>query len=329
MKIKEVVGIDVSKLTLDCCIHTSGLQKTFSNNPEGIEKMVSWSIKSSDVEKEHLLFVFEHTGLYSHQLIQFLGGEKYLLQVVPGLEIKRSMGITRGKDDKADAKRIALYGYRVREEIDDFKLSTPSLIKLKYLMSMRKKLVIQRAGHMTTLKEQQRIFKDEDLLYGVQREVIKVLDQQIKLLEKEMDKIISQDPILNKQYQLLTSIKGLGKVTARYLIVFTDGFTTFKTWRKFAAYCGIAPFPNQSGTSIRGKTKVSRLAHLDGKALLHLCAVCAIRTNPELRAYYKRRLKSGKNKMSTINIVRNKLLARAFAVAGRGTPYVEIMKYAS
>jgi transposase len=113
------------------------------------------------------------------------------------------------------------------------------------------------------------------------------------------------------------------------LIVCTNGFTTFKTWRKFASYCGIAPFPNNSGTSVRGRTKVSHLANKEGKALLNLCASSAIQYNPEMKAYYRRRVEKGKNKMSTLNIIRNKLLARAFAVAQRGTPYVDTMRYAS
>ncbi|MCK5705403.1 MAG: IS110 family transposase, partial [Cyclobacteriaceae bacterium] len=89
------------------------------------------------------------------------------------------------------------------------------------------------------------------------------------------------------------------------------------------SYCGIAPFPNTSGTSIRGKTKVSNLANKKIKSLFDLCAKSAIQHNPEMKAYYNRRLEEGKNKMSTINIVRNKLLSRIFAVVNRQTPYVD------
>lgn len=117
MGIKEVVGIDASKLELDCYVHGSGARGKFGNDLEGIDRMVGWSLENCTVEMDGLLFVFEHTGLYTHQLIQYLGANGYLFQVVPGLEIKRSMGIARGKDDRADAKRIALYGYRKREEI--------------------------------------------------------------------------------------------------------------------------------------------------------------------------------------------------------------------
>ncbi len=331
MEIKEVIGIDASKLTLDCCVHTIGAQEVFDNSLEAIATMVNWSLGTSGTAKENLLFIFEHTGLYTHHLAQYLGGTGCLFHMVPGLEIKRSLGIARGKDDRADAKRIALYGYRMRGEVTPYRMPGSSLTGLKRLISMRGKLVAQRAGHVTTLGEQQRILDKQQglVLFQVQQAIIDTLDVQIAILEKELDSIIEQDPDLQNLYGLLTSVKGIGPVTARFLIAYTAGFTNFKTWRKFASYCGIAPFPNRSGTSIRGRTKVSHLANKEGKTLLNLCASSAIRSNPEMKAYYQRRVEQGKNKMSTLNIIRNKLLARAFAVVDRGTPYVNTMKYAS
>ena len=196
---------------------------------------------------------------------------------------------------------------------------------------MRRKLVSQRAGHIATLGEQIRVLNNElgPILLQVQRDIIGVLDVQITKIEKELDRLIEQDPELQIIYRLLVSIKGIGAVTARFMIVHTVGFTAFKSWRKFASYCGIAPFPNRSGTSIRGRTKVSQLANKEGKTLLNLCAGSAIQCNPEMKAYYTRRIDAGKNKMSTLNIIRNKLLARAFAVVVRGTPYVNTMGYVS
>ena len=331
MKIKDVIGIDASKLTLDCCLHKSGAQEVFENTPEAIVFLVDWSIKISGLAKNELLFVFEHTGLYTHQLVRYLSEQGYYFLLVPGLEIKRSLGIARGKDDRADAKRIALYGYRIREEARPYQMPKESLISLKRLMSMRRKLVSQRAGHIATLGEQIRVLNNElgPILLQVQRDIIGVLDVQITKIEKELDRLIEQDSELQIIYRLLVSIKGIGAVTARFMIVHTVGFTAFKSWRKFASYCGIAPFPNRSGTSIRGRTKVSQLANKEGKTLLNLCAGSAIQCNPEMKAYYERRIANGKNKMSTLNIIRNKLLARAFAVVVRGTPYVNTMGYVS
>ena len=329
MEIKEVIGIDVSKLKLDCCIHGSQELKTFRNDLEGIKKMIRWSLKKSGADRENLLFVLEHTGLYSDHLVRSLDRDEYYMNIVSGLEIKRSLGITRGKDDRADSKRIALYGYRTREEILPSKVPNSTLARLKRLMSMRRKLVGQRAGHMATLREQKRVLEEDPLLFWVQEDIINLLNWRINDLEREMDTLIQGEVELKGMLALLTGIKGIGKVTARFLIVHTVGFTSFGSWRKFASYCGIAPFPHTSGTSVRGRTKVSRLANREGKSLLHQCALSAVKCNPEMKTYYERRLEMGKSKMSTINIIRNKLVARAFAVIVRGTPYVNTMGYAS
>lgn len=330
-KIKEVIGIDISKLTLDVHLHRKENSLRISNNYCGIEDMIKWVFLNVDIPKEEILFVFENTGLYTYPLIEFLHEKNFLFHVASGLQIKRSLGIIRGKEDKADAKRIARYGYRVREEIEPHSKPSNSLTKLKRLLSLRKKLVGQRAGYISTLGEQKRILDSdqEALLFTAQQEIISTLDTQINLIEKEIEKIIQEDQELQSQYKLLLSIKGIGGTTAQYLIVQTSGFTAFKSWRKFASYCGIAPFPHQSGTSIRGKTKVSRLAQKESKTLLTLCATTAIQYNPEMKAFYERRVEMGKNKMSTVNIIRNKLLARAFAVIKRGTPYANTMKFAS
>ncbi len=328
MEIKGVIGIDVSKLTLDCCIHKSQDFRVFKNDSGGIKKLMDWSLKKSKTDKDNLLFVLEHTGLYSDHLVRLLDGQGCLLNIVSGLEVKRSLGITRGKDDRTDAKRLALYGYRTREEVLPNKMPSSTLARLKRLMSMRRKLVGQRAGHMATLREQKRVLEEDPLLFWVQEDVIDLLTWRIKDLEREMDKLIQGDMELKRILALLTGIKGIGKVTARFMIVHTVGFTSFATWRKFASYCGIAPFPHTSGTSVRGRTKVSRLANREGKALLHQCSLSAIKCNPEMKAYYERRLTIGKSKMSTLNIIRNKLVARAFAVVFRGTPYVNTMGYA-
>ncbi len=327
MEIKEVIGIDVSKLTLDCCIHGQQKFRVFNNSSEGIAKLMEWSLRHSELEKPNLLFVLEHTGLYSDCLVLSLDQNDFYMNIVSGLEVKRSLGIIRGKDDRSDSKRLALYGYRTREEIQPSKVPSSTLTRLKRLMSMRRKLVGQRAGHLATLKEQKRVLKEDSLLFWVQEDIISLLGWRINDLEREMDKLIYGDAELKEMLNLLVSIKGIGKVTARFLIVYTGGFTSFTTWRKFASYCGIAPFPHTSGTSVRGRTKVSRLANLEGKTLLHQCALSAVKSSPEMKTYYERRLEIGKSKMSTLNIIRNKLVARAFAVVARGTPYVNTMGY--
>ena len=152
---------------------------------------------------------------------------------------------------------------------------------------------------------------------------------QIRNVEIAMREIIFSNHELKKQYKLITSIKGVGVQTALFMIVTTGAFTKFPTWRKYASYCGIAPFPNTSGTSIRGKSRVSNLANKKLKKLFNLCAKSAIQHNQEMKGYYLKRVEEGKDKMKVINIIRCKLLARIFATIKRQTPYVDTFKYAA
>ena len=167
------------------------------------------------------------------------------------------------------------------------------------------------------------------MLFRTQEQMIRQLDQQIKKIEKEIRRFISEDDRLKKIYSLVSSVKGVGLVLGGSFMVYTNCFTAFETWRKFACYSGIAPFPNESGTSRKGKKKVHYLANKKLKTLLSNAAATSIQFNPEMRLYYQERLAEGKNEMSTLNIIRNKIVVRVFAVIKRGTPYVETLKYAT
>jgi transposase len=128
---------------------------------------------------------------------------------------------------------------------------------------------------------------------------------------------------------LVSSVKGVGLILGVNFLVYTGGFTLFDDWRKFACYSGIAPFEYQSGSSIKGKKKVSQIANKTIKALLSNAACSCIQFSEELKSYYKKRLAEGKSKMSTQNIIRNKIVARVFAVVKRGSPFVEDYKKAA
>ncbi|QCR21639.1 transposase [Pontibacter sp. SGAir0037] len=140
-------------------------------------------------------------------------------------------------------------------------------------------------------------------------------------VEEKMQLFIAKDDELKKKYDLLTSIKGVGKVLAISLLVYTQGFTRMDDARKLACYCGVAPFEYRSGTSVMGRTGVSKFANKELKHFLHMAAINSVRFNEELRLYYERKVGEGKSKMSVINAVRNKLLHQIVAAVKRGTPY--------
>ncbi|MGB0881203.1 MAG: IS110 family transposase [Polaribacter sp.] len=331
MKIKETIGIDISKEFFDVCIHSNQLNQKIENNQKGFKKLLEWVFKNTAFKQENTLFVFEYTGIYSLNLSQFLTKKNISFSLIPGLEIKRSLGIARGKDDQKDARKIALYGFRLRDEIKPYKMPSASVIQVKNLFSLRTKLVKDRAGYKSRLKEQKSVLnkKENKVLFKVQENIIENYSKEIKKVEKQIDEIIKNDDQLKETYNLITSIQSVGKQTAAAMIIFTNNFTTFSESRKFASYSGIAPFPHQSGTSIRGKNKVNHLANKQMKYLLDMCAMNAIRNNSEMKKYYEKKVIEGKNKLSVINAVRNKLLARIFAVVKRKTPYVNTLKFAA
>lgn len=330
MNFKEIIGIDVSKKVIDVCLYSNQKVKQFQNSKKGMHAFINW-LKSNVVDFKCALFVFEHTGMYSYLITKTLASKHYPYFIASGLEIKRSMGIVRGKDDIIDAKRIALYGYRLRDEIKPTKNSKQEIHQLKALMSLKKKLIKQRAAYKGTLKEQSLIYSKKDFqkVFDVQHKIIKYLSKQIKAIEVDIEAIIKSDKELYTNYKLITSIKGIGKEMSITVIIYTHNFTKFDNWRKFASYCGIAPFPYQSGTTIKGRNKVSHLANKKIKSLIHMCAITSILHNPEMKQFYDKRVAQGKSKMSTINIIRNKLIARIFAVVKRQTPYVDTLKYAA
>ena len=330
MKYKEFIGIDVSKSSIDVVIYSNKLHVKFGNNEQGFIRLIAWLEKQIDIGLEEVLFAFEHTGLYSLWLSIFLDECKYDFTILSGLALKRSMGLVRGKSDKVDAYRIAEYAYEKKDKLRLYQMPSKTILCLKRLLSYRERLVKERTAFLTRNKEYKTFLaeKENGTLFESHQRMIDHLNREIQTVEKELYKLIKNDEVLHKQYTLINTIKGVGPQTAMMMIVLTNGFTSFPTWRKFAAYAGIAPFPNESGTSIK-RTKVSHLANKRIKALLSCCASTSIQHNSEMKLFYQRRIEGGKNEMSTLNIIRNKLLSRIFAVVNRNTPYVDTLKFAA
>jgi len=330
MKYKEFIGIDVSKFHIDVYIYSVRVHAKFKNNETGFKKMMCWIWNHIDCSSTELLLAFEHTGLYSLPLSLFMNTEQYSFVMIPGLQLKKSQGISRGKSDKMDAKAIAEYVYEKREKIEPCQLPCNTLLKLKRLLSYRERLVKERTAFKTRLGEYKLILDEEEdkVLFESHQRFLSLQNEEIKAVEKEMDRFLKENKILQEQFKWINTIKGVGPVTALTIIVLTDGFTKFKVWRKFASYAGIAPFPYESGKMNRG-SKISHYANKRIKALFSCCACSAIQFNPEIKLYCERRVQEGKNEMSTLNIIRNKLLARIFAVVERKSAYVDIFNYAA
>lgn len=320
MKVQHIIGADLSKRTIDlfCNSHL-----TIENNKAGFKEMLKW-LKQQNINTSEVMVVMEHTGFYSYCFEGFLHDHQIAFSKVPALAVKRSIGLARGKSDKIDARRLRDYGFEKKDKLSLETEVSKELQRLSLLFTTRERLVRHKAALLNAIGEYKNIgLAESDVIISTQRKLVKSFETEIAKLEGAMDQIIQQNPSIHQNLHLLQSIKGVGKVVSMATIIKTKNFTRFSNPRKFACYCGTAPFEHTSGTSIRGKTRVSHLADKTMKTLLDLSAKTAIQYDPELKDYYLRRTESGKSKMSTINIVRNKILYRMFAVVKRQTPYVE------
>jgi transposase len=325
MKITHIVGIDVSKGTLDYHYY-NGLEKshTVANEDKGYKVLLRWLKSSVAKDLKEIMVVMEHTGYYTYKLEQFLFKNKINYCKKPALDIKRSCGMVRGKSDKADAKLISKYGWMRKEELEPSQPVNDTQLELQQLMAHRDKLVADRASYQSRLKELKIQLGDKmsDLVIKSSQSLLDILGAEIKQTEASIESLIKKNESLNRNYELVKSVQGIGFVTAVHFLITTENFTCFDNHRKFACYCGVAPFENSSGTSIRGKTKTSSLANRKIKSLLTMAAICAIQHDPELKEKYQQKVKEGKAKMSALNIIRAKLIERVFAVIKRQSPYI-------
>jgi transposase len=323
-----VIGVDVSKLTLDFHHFESNSHAVFKNNSEGFLALQKW-IKGLKLKLEEILLVLEFTGGYEYRLTSFCFSKNISHVRVPGMAIKRSQGISRGKSDKVDAKRIAIYGKEKLETLTPDTPLDPVLFTLKDLLSFRKKLVRENASYQSSMGERKHMYGYDDKEYIVKSYIkrIEANKKEINLIDKKMQMEIKKSPKISINYNLVESVKGIGPVNAIMTIVLTENFTSFKDARAYGVYVGVIPFENTSGTSIKGKKTTSHIAHKEAKQELNQAAKSAIQHDKELKAYAERKME---NKVYGIvlNNVMFKLVQRMFAVVKRGEKYVENYKRA-
>ena len=325
------LGIDISKKTLDAAlIIKEGQilgQTKVTNDNAGFKELLSW-IKKQRVKPSDILVCAEHTGIYGYDLQIWLDDRKIKFSFVPALEIKKSLGIKRGKNDAVDAVRIAEYAYLRRESIVLSHKPLDAIFQLKALLSERKLYVKARAS---LLSRKDAMEKYESKEGRRRREgAIKKFTEYICSLEEQMESIINDNNDLSKNYKLLRSIKGIGLINAVNTIVYTNNFTSFQNARQYACYAGIAPFEHKSGTSVKGRTKVSQLGNHQLKCELTMAARSSIQSDPWMRNYYKRKMAEKGNTPGAhgivLNAVKFKLVVRMFSVVQSGTPY-KVLSY--
>lgn len=335
-----VVGIDVSKEKLDVTaidvrnpLH--GVVKldyqAFENCIAGLKHMLVWArrlIKGTTLDD--VMFCCETTGGYDRLLCDYLYAKGVDIWRESALQIKRSVGVRKGKNDKADSLMIAEYAMRNMDKAVFYESPDENVCNLKALFLYRHKLVQEitqkkvRAGHLaeTMPKGLAKNFIRRDA-----QKSIKSLEKSLKACEKEILRIVHEDESLLRNYKHITSVKGISLVNAIAIIVYSNNFRTITNARKMASYYGVANFRESSGTSVdrQAYTKYYSCSLL--RAVISQAAECTIMSNGIYRPYYDRLKAKGKPSGVVLNNIKNKLIHLIYSLVQNDMDYEPYHEY--
>jgi len=312
-KDKEIYGIDISKSVFDVyCVATGHIQ--LNNDVSGFKQLLKSLPKTA-------LVVMEATGYYHYRLAQFLHKNGVLVSVVNPLSVKRfiQMKLAKVKTDKSDAKAICEYGQL--NAVPLYTALTDVQAECLQLFRLLDNYLKKRTQTKNKKHGEDTLGIPSKYVYQSLKRDLKHLNKEIAGIEARLLELVKQDQ--QHQLTLLKSIPGMGIKTALFLIVVTDGFRKFENAGQLCSYVGITPTIRESGSSVRGRSRISKVGNKKLRNLLFLCAFSACKHNKACRELYERIVNKGKSKKLALIAVSNKLLKQAFAIAKSGLPYDE------
>ena len=310
-KYNEIYGVDISKDVFDV-VNTKGIHSQYSNDIKGFKKFTDHLTKQT-------LVVMEATGYYHYCLAQYLYGQCYSVSVVNPLSVKRfiQMKLSKIKTDKSDAKAICEYA--VINDVPLYTAKDKNQAESHQLLRLIEAYLKQSTALKNKLHGEKTLGIPSKAVYHSLNRSLKSIQKEIKVLEERLIELVKMHQ--QKQFTLLKSIPGMGSKTALLLIVLTDGFNRFENAKQLCSYAGITPIIRQSGSSIRGRSRISKMGNQKLRNLLFLCSFSACKYNKACRELYNRIVAKGKSKKLALIAVCNKLLKQAFAIIESGLPY--------
>lgn len=332
MEFKFILGIDISKGWFNYCLMSTTFEiieegKT-DNHPDAIFQFISKLLEKQIITGiEDILLVMEHTGIYVQHLAKGWLSKSGLLSIVPAVKVSDYLGGQLGweeKTDELDARRLAEYGVRFSDKIELWQAKSYTLELLQRLHRQRSRFIDVINILKVPLKESHEfdsIAVSENMREN-QATSMDALKSDLKKLEKQIQELIENDPLLKQLFQLITSVEGVGPVTAREIIIATCAFTKFtpEQAKSFARYAGVVTRKKSSG-KMRKRDRVPSRANKKIKTVLTMGATSMIGTTSDLGKFYERKIEEGKAHFSVINAMRNKLILRIFAVVRNQVMY--------
>jgi transposase len=318
--VTPVVGIDVSKSKLDIALLVKGKLKSKSlpNSRDGYAELGKW-LRNQGVALDAVHVCMESTGVYSEPLALALVDMGMKVSVANPASVKGfAQGlIIRNKNDKADAAVIARYCAMMSPALwQPPPREQRQLRALSEHLASLKEVRQQQANRMEAFK-----FADQTEAAAEAKTHLDWLDKEIKRLQKNIDDYIDRHPDIRRDAELIESIPGLARVTAGKVLARVGDLRRFGSAKELAAYIGVTPRQRQSGSSVKGRTTISRIGCRELRAALYMPAVSAMTRNPILREFATRLKATGMPTMAVITAVMRKLVHQMYGVVRSGKPF--------
>ncbi len=314
---EPALGIDISKLKFNVCLIREGgklRHKVFPNTAAGFEHLREWLFKHG-VERVHACL--EATGTYSEPLALFLAESGHTVSLVNPAATKAfaASRLSRTKNDRVDAELIARFC-----QAQEPPAWMPPAVEVRELQAL-----VRRLDSLVEM----RVMEENRLSAGITvdsvrrsvEEHLTYLNEQIKRTEELIRQHINNHPTLKRRSELLDSIPGIGEATAALLLSEITEIKQYRSARQVAAYAGLVPRERQSGTSVRGRTRLSKIGNARLRRALYFPAITALRCSPFFQAWAKGLQERGQSKMSVICAVMRKLVHLAYGVLKTGKPF--------
>jgi len=304
---QPIVGIDVSKATLAVCHQVdSGVQHLeVANTPAGFRQLVRCGGAAS-------LYVLEATGPYYLAVAYHLVAAGAQVAVLNPLVVKRfiQMHLGKGKSDRKDAQWLLRYGQQ--QATPRWQPEEAVLVECRQLEQASELLIRQKTMVQNALEALQAQPVVSPVVLKQLRQTLQRLTKQVEQFETKL--VATVDQRYAAEMKLLCSIPGTGRKTAARLLLFAGGFPSFQNHRQLIAKAGLCPREFSSGTSVRGKARITKMGGALIRSKLFMCSWSARKANGACRALYDRLVAKGKNGKLALIAVCNKLLKQAYAI---------------
>lgn len=325
-RVKYYLGIDISAESFSAsCINNPDniifTKKDFSNNIDGFDEFNDF-LSENNINPAETIICMEATGVYGENLCYYLASKGYKICVEAPHKIKNKTKDNPRKNDHLDALLIAEYAYRYFDKLTIWNPKNQILEQIKVLLSTREHLTKQLTANKNALRSLKYKHYQTPLANQIYQHTIDELKNHIKQIEEEIKRLIDKDDDFKNKVYLAMTVPGVGLLLASELLVLTEGFTKHLNFREVAAYCGICPYEQTSGTSLKKPPKSKRCGPARIRRLLYLASMSVRTHNQYFREYFERKTSEGKIKYVVINNIKNKLLKVIFAVIKSGVEYI-------